>query len=178
MRLLSLDLATRLGWASGDTEAGDPVSGYYQLPKTGEDIGRFIAAYHNFLVQLIKDQDPELIVFEEPINNAGKTTLSTLLKLWGLCSHTEFVATWKKIHVRQVNSGTWKKGFVGRGGFGKSAKPYPVLVACHERGWEHIVDDNEADAVGLWCFSVRFASPGKEARFDPLARAASFQHVA
>ncbi|WP_296203176.1 hypothetical protein [uncultured Hyphomicrobium sp.] len=184
MRLLSLDLATKLGWTSGDTETGDPVSGIHQLPKgTGDDVGRFLAAYHNFLVQLIEDQKPELITFEAPVPAQSNTTISTLLKLWGLCSHTEFVCTWKRIGVRQVPVSTWKSAIVGTCRFSKpstkaQAADYPVVRALHQLGFDHVTDDNEADALGQWIYCVRLVSPGKEARFDPLARAASFQHVA
>lgn len=173
MRLLSLDLATTLGWASGDTEAGDPVSGIRKLPSTGDDIGRFLVAYNEFLQQLIADQRPDLIVMEAPMpTQSGRSTQSTILKLYGLCSHTEMVAVYKRIEVRQVAAATWKKGFCGNGRASKSDKPYPVITRCHALGWEHVKNDNEADALGIWTYSVRFASPGKEQRFDPLFYAA------
>lgn len=182
-RLLSLDLATNLGWAFGDTEAGDPVSGTHRLPKTGEDVGAFLAAYHLWLVDRFREFEPDVVVFEAPVPAGGATNMATILKLWGLCSHTEFVCAMKrtpaggKIAYRQVNVSEWKKGFVGWGGFSKpktkaALAEYPVMIACRQRKL-YPADDNEADALGLWCYAMRFVSPGMEARFDPLARGTS-----
>lgn len=173
-RLLSLDLATRLGWAFGDAFEGEPVSGSFLLPSTGDDIGAFLKAYHLWLIARVAEFQPDIITMEAPLAATTKTTQTTLLKLWGLCSHTEFVAAFKGLPCRQIAAGEWKKGFVGRAGFGKPKTKamlatYPVLQACHQRGWD-VTDDNEADALGQWTYAVRFVCPGREARFDPLAR--------
>lgn len=171
MRLLVLDLATRLGWSSGDTEAGDPVSGFHKLPSGSTNdakIGEFLEAYHMWLIDKLKEQDPSMVVFEAPIPATGRTNMTTLMRLWGLCNHTEFVCQMKGIDVRQVSAVTWKNAICKQGNFSKAVKPYPPIRKCHELGWEHIKDDNEADALCLWIYSVRFASPGAEARFDPL----------
>jgi hypothetical protein len=169
-RLLSLDLATRTGWAFGATEAGDPVSGVLQLPKSGVELGPFLHSYGHWLRATVVEYEVEVIVFEEPIMPNGFTQLATLLKLYGLIGMTETVAFTMKVPCRQVAAGTWKKGFCGKAGFGKSAKPYPPIIKCHELGWRHIKDDNEADAVGLHVYSCRMFSPKEVARFDPLFR--------
>ncbi|NRA88326.1 MAG: hypothetical protein HRU28_13255, partial [Rhizobiales bacterium] len=45
MKVLTLDLATKTGFAVGDISNGDrPVSGVQKLPSTGNDIGRFLFA--------------------------------------------------------------------------------------------------------------------------------------
>ena len=171
MRLLSLDLATRLGWAYGDARLGDPVSGWHKLPVTGEDIGRFAAAYDHWLNAMIDEARPDLIVFEEPMpTTAGRSTLSTTLKLQGLCWHTEFVANARRVNVRQVHASQWKKHFCGTGRVSKSMKPYPPIVACKARGWHAVSDDNEADALGIWSFACGIAAPGAAHRLDPLFR--------
>lgn len=175
-RLLSLDLATRLGWACGDAFEGEPASGSFLLPSTGDDVGAFLKAYHLWLIARMAEFQPDIVVMEAPLPATGKTTQTTLLKLWGLCSHTEFVASFKGVTCRQVNVSEWRSAFVGKG-HGRISKPktvaqrstYPVIQACRQRGW-NIVDDNEADALGLWVYAIRFVCPGREARFDPLAR--------
>lgn len=175
-RLLSLDLATRLGWAFGDAFEGEPVSGSYLLPSTGDDIGAYLKAYHLWLIAHIAQFKPDIITMEAPLAATTKTTQTTLLKLWGLCSHTEFVASFKGVPCRQVHVGEWRSAFCGKGN-GRISKPktvaqrdtYPVIQSCRQRGW-HVTDDNEADALGQWVYSIRFVCPGREARFDPLAR--------
>lgn len=169
MRILALDLATRLGWAYGDTSQ-DPVSGWQQLPKTGEDVGRFAVAYHDFMRSILPEADPEVIVMEEPMaTTAGRSTLSTTLKLQGLCYHTELYGAMKGIPVRQVHSSAWKKSFCGTGRVSKKMRPYPPITACAALGWQ-VVDDNQADALALWVHSTRLLDPANSWRFDPLGR--------
>ena len=74
-KILALDLATKSGWACGSPD-GEPRYGTKVLPSTGEDIGRFAAAYNEWLLDMITLESPALIVFEAPIL-AGQTTLTT-----------------------------------------------------------------------------------------------------
>lgn len=175
MQMLALDLATKLGWAYGDTEAGEPVSGSFQLPKSGVELGPFLAAYGQWLQPMVQKHGIEIIVMEEPIMPNGMTQMATLLKLYNLIGTTERGAYAWAVPVRQVPASTWKKYFCGKGNVGKSTKPYPPIVRCHELGWEHIKDDNEADALGLWCYSAGVISPRSAVRFDPLFRTANIQ---
>lgn len=175
--VLALDLATHLGWCVGDHDQGDPTSGHFKLPSTGEDVGAFIDAYDRWLVPMLSEHQPALVTFENPIvQGSGKTTLSTTMKLVGLAVHTEFRCrrfTWKRdrppIEVANVNVGSWKVSFCGGAKFSKETKPYPPIKRCHELGWSWIKNDNEADARGIWCHTI--GSMGTNgARFTPLGR--------
>ena len=169
MRLLSLDIATKLGWCHGDTGGGDPVSGVHALPKTGEELGPFLHSYGHWLKKLLETERIERVIFEEAIMPSGMTNLTTLLKLYGLIGMTETVCYTKQIPVFQIAAGTWKKAFCGRGNFGKSAKPYPPIARCQEMGWT-VKDDNEADARGIWVTAVQRIDASSAMRFDPLFR--------
>jgi Holliday junction resolvasome RuvABC endonuclease subunit len=172
-RLLGLDIATVTGWSFGDTEVGDPVSGVKKLPSTGAELGPFLLPFEAWLTEMINTREPEQIVFEEPILPRMNTQLSTTLKLHSLIGLTELIAMRHRISITQVAAGSWKKGFTGQGNASKKMVPYPVVRRCHELGWEHIKDHNEADALGLWVYAARFFSPAAVARFDPLARQGS-----
>lgn len=178
MQLLSLDLATRLGFAHGDSVTADkPVAGWHQLPATGEDIGRFALAYHDWLRAIVADVRPDMIVFEEPMpDQAGRTPITTSLKLKGLCWHTEFYCKVKGIRCAQVHASTWKKAFTGSARASKSQKPYPVVTSCRQRGWD-IIDDNAADAAGIWYHACTLVSAEAAVRHDPLFRAAARQEA-
>jgi len=168
-RLLSLDLATRTGWAFGDTEAGDPVSGVFKAQNAGVELGPFLHSFGHWLRSTIAERQIEIAVLEEPIMPGGMMQMATLLKLYGLIGIAETVCHSLQVPCRQLAAGTWKKAFCGRAGFGKSAKPYPPLVRCRELGWAP-ADDNEADALGLWVASCQRISPQSAVRFDPLFR--------
>ncbi len=174
MRLLSLDLATRLGFAYGDLLVGDPVSGWHQLPsgtRENPNVGGFASAYNRFLRDMIEEARPDKIVMEEPmLAQADRGSPVTGLKLTGLCYHTEFVCDELGIDCRQVHTSTWKAAFVG-GKVSKKMKPYPVTRKCHERGFNLVKDNNEADAIGIWVYAAGKLAPKAALRFDPLGRA-------
>src|SRR5262245_20204032 len=85
--ILTLDLATRLGWCVGEP-ANDPAFGYYDLPKTGDNVGQFLIHFQRWLSSRCSEWQPELIVFEAPIL-PRKTKLITVRKLNGLCNVVE-----------------------------------------------------------------------------------------
>jgi hypothetical protein len=65
--ILALDPATRTGWARG-APGERPQSGAVVLRKPSEDLS---VACHNigaFMTDLMRDQMPDLIVFEKPLN--------------------------------------------------------------------------------------------------------------
>lgn len=169
--ILALDLATRLGWCFGDG-SGDPQFGTYVLPKTGREIGPFIVAYHRWLRGMLIERKPDFIVFEAPMpDGRALTNMATSLKLKGLCTHTEFLATLAEIRVSQVPANEWKKSVVGRGGWGKSVKPYPAFAALAQRGFS-VADDNAADALCIWIHAMGLLAPQVAQRFDPLGSGA------
>lgn len=172
MRALSLDLATETGWASGDTLIGEPKFGLWRGPSTGVELGPFLTSFAQWLNGKCVEDEIEIIIFEEPIMPNGMTNLQTLLKLYNLVGTAERVAHHRKIPVRQVAAGTWKKSFCGKAGFGKSAKPYPPIMKCREYGWQ-VSNHNVADGLGIWVHACRILSPKAAERFDPLFRAAA-----
>ena len=181
MHALALDLATRLGWAIGHTTSSTPQSGSYSLPKTGEELGPFFAAYHNWLIDILNKNNIEIIVFEAPMpTQMGRSTIATTLKLQGLCVHTEFVGYMKKIKTFQVSASTWKKQLTGTGRVSKP-KPgngeYPVTTACRQRGWAPRCD-NEADALGVWAYTCTCISPHESWHHMPLAAGTDRAHTA
>jgi hypothetical protein len=172
MRLLSLDLATRLGWAVGDLEHGDPVWGEHRLPSGNDDTQMFFLAYGIWLKEMLAAEKPNVIVMEAPMGGSSVMNAITDYKLKGLCVCTELVAAGRQVPVRQVPAGTWKKSFTGTGRFGKSTKPYPPIEACAARGWA-VKTDNMADALGIFVHGVGALAPGSVARFEPLFRAST-----
>ena len=167
-RILALDLATRLGWAYGSAREGDPVSGYWDLPKTGDDIGPFAKAFDEWLRSMITEAQPHVICFEAPMpTQAGRSTLTTTIKLQGLCWHCEYVASCVGVPARQVPAATWKKVFTGSG----AAKKPDVIKAAFSRGLR-VSDNNQADALGVWFFAAVKMAPAEVWRFEPIAQSA------
>lgn len=161
MRILALDLATKFGWACG-SPGGDPYTfGSVQLPKgTGDDLGRFLQPYRDWLNMALDEMDPTEIVFESPIL-PGTTNIATVRKLGSLCGVTELVAVDRKIPVREAGMQDVRKHFIGTT---KAPKQLPqkkrrqwlkdlVVSTCIKRGF-NVTDDDQGDAVALLDYMV------------------------
>lgn len=157
--VLTLDLASRLGWTCGAPD-GEPRYGTKVLPATGEDIGRFAEAYNTWLLDMITLENPVLVVFEAPIL-AGQTTLATARKLTGLAWHTEFVCRLREVRCKEAHLQSVKKFFAGSGRADKQA----MIEAARRHGWAPKTSD-EADALGLWAYTIHEEWPRHAGRFQ------------
>ena len=154
--ILALDIATKTGWAIGRPGNGLVASGVMTLPKTGNDIGCFIASYAAWLHKNIKENLITDVVFETPIM-PGVTNVMTLRKLYGLTGRTEEICLDHTIRCRERHMQSWRKHFLGRASAPKEIKGKEqrrkwlkdeCILKCRLRGW-FPRDDNEADALGL-----------------------------
>ena len=86
MALLTLDLATRIGWTCGRPDDTQFASGTHTLTKTGKDIGEFLRAFEEWFEAAT--DDVTVVVFESPIL-PRTTSLATCRKLYGLAGALE-----------------------------------------------------------------------------------------
>lgn len=144
--LLTLDLATVLGWTKGAVEDTKFKSGYFRLPSTKNDIGAFAIAYDdwlNFNIDGVTD-----LVFEAPIL-PRKTQLATIRKLYGLCYHTELLCTKMGIKCYEANLSSVKKTI---GGHGRADKD-DMVAAVRGYGYD-VKENNEADAIAVRLYTI------------------------
>lgn len=151
--ILALDLATTTGWACGAPEA-DPRFGTLRLPSTGDEIGRFLAIFEDWLLDFLTVETPALVVFEAPILTRGNTSPVVARKLMGLANATETVCYRRETRCEQANLMTVKKAFAGHG----RAEKHEMVAAARARGWE-VRNDNEADATAVWFCAVKHHAP-------------------
>ena len=163
MKLLTLDLATKTGFAVGDISSGErPLSGTHTLPSTGTDIGRFLLAFDRWVSDLIVFHKPSLVVFEAPLFLAGgKSNISTARKLMCLAGMTEYFCSKHKVMVRECNVSTIKKYFTGNG---RADKP-KMIAAAKALGFEP-KDDNEADALAIYFYTMNKLHPTQAQKWD------------
>lgn len=145
--LLTLDLATVLGWTKG--HIGDKAfqSGHYRLPSTGPDIGAFAVAFDEWLVDQLSNVTE--IVFESPILRAKKTTLATIRKLTGLAWHVEYVSSSMGIKCYEAYNQQIKLAI---GGHGRSSKD-DMVAAVRGYGYD-VTEENEADAIAVRLYTI------------------------
>lgn len=162
MILCALDLATVTGWVIGEVpekplplplEVLSPPkikSGHVRFGKPGCEIGPFMSTAESWLVKLIRDHTPGMVVFESPIMPTV-TQIATLRKLYGIAALIEKICNDLKIPVREAAGSTVYKAF-GVKGKGKERKEN-CIAACVRYGW-YPQDDNEADAMILWHYGA------------------------
>lgn len=151
--ILALDLATATGWACG-APGDNPRFGTKRMPQTGDEIGRFLVHFEDWLNDFLTVESPRLVVFEAPILRRGPSNPVVARKLMGLANCTETICYRRDIICRQAHLATVKKSFAGSGRADKAE----MILAARRWGWD-VENDNEADALGLWVEAVKHVAP-------------------
>lgn len=146
--LLTLDLATVLGYTVGAVADRGFKSGHYRLPSTGADIGAFAAAYDGWLDSHLSLTGVTEVVFEAPVL-PRKTTLATVRKLSGLAWHTEWLCTNMGIKCYEAHLQSVKKAI---GGHGRAQKS-DMIRAVQSYGYD-VTEENEADAIAVRLYTI------------------------
>ncbi|MFE1598210.1 hypothetical protein [Methylobacterium sp. ID0610] len=159
-KILALDISVKsTGWALGAPD-GDPGFGHYGLPDTGDDIGKLLALYQDWLNLKIAGEDIALIILEAPIHRGPKTHIKTARKLMCLSGVTEMVAHRANIRCVEQNISTNKKQFAGHGRADKEM----MMHVARRYGWD-VQRDDEADSLALWVGAVCHFAPNHAGRF-------------
>lgn len=149
--ILALDIATKTGWAVGAPD-GDPQHGVIKLPYPGENIGRPMKFFMDWLGDFISVNGVGHVVFEAPFSQKKKVIDAR--KLICLAGVVELVCEIKGITCGEIDIQTNKSFFTGK----RYAKKHEMIAMCRLYGW-HPEDDNDADALALWCYSVNIRHP-------------------
>lgn len=169
MRVLTLDLARRTGWALGDVGSKQPRSGSVSF---GTDESSHEATFGNALTwanEKFPEFAPTLIVWESPLAPSfkrGETNIGTTAILFGLPAIIGAVAYLLKITARQASVQDVRKFFLGSNPKRGAAK-HLTMMQCRAHGWT-VEDDNEADACALWSYTCSILDPKLAPRTSPL----------
>lgn len=145
MNILTLDLATKTGWASNILGKRSGVT-EFQL-KRGESPGmRFLRcrAWLNEMLKLFSGQI-DIIVYEQAHHRGGAATAVCV----GLVTEVLAFAAERNIELMPVHTATLKKFATGSG----RASKEDMVQAAKARGWNP-EDDNEADAQLLLEYAI------------------------
>ena len=171
MMILSLDTATVVGFAFGQTGCEVPTFGARDFSGAGGN-GEVIGKFRQWLNQRCYQLRPVLVVFEAPYipvfqkrKPGGPPPMNalTLRRLIGL-TETVCAVCWElHIECREATAGEISRFFTGvfRHSGGREAKKAATVAMCQAWGWDVEDDDNAADALALWAMA--------EAKVDPRA---------
>lgn len=162
--ILALDNATRLGFCLGVVGAR-PVWGHHDFGRNRSN-GEVLARFRSWLCSMIDTTQPNLVCFESPYMPTGPqnpfaapANALTIRRLYAFAGITEAVCFERRIKCYEARPSEITRAFLG----GPAPKRREEKKAATIRmarllGFE-VADDDEADAVALWCFA--------EAQFRP-----------
>lgn len=176
VRVLALDLSTRVGWAVDplDGPAGAPRMGLWSLPGL---LPATVDAANSKLFDLIESAilhyKPEVLFFEDYMPAGGKDGQRNS-KIGQALAGQVYIAGMAgfraSLRVRSALPATVRKHFCGHGR--PKDRKLAVIRACHALGWEPS-DDNEADAAAIWHYAKCLYEPAWAPTATPLFRAAA-----
>jgi hypothetical protein len=171
-RVLALDPAMVTGFAYGapeDTPEIGSVSFTREHDNRADVFGR-AAAWWRMRMQT---RLPHVLVIEPPIPPGelwGKSNYNSTVILHGLYAIFTGLATEQKIAVLEAPTQTWRKYFLGDGRMKRDAAKLAAKRLCRHLKWgDHAkLDDNAADAAGMWAWGGAMVAPTRARRVEPM----------
>ena len=137
MNILALDIATKTGWKTHTS------SGTWDLkPNRGESEGMRVVRFKAKVAEMINMESINLVVYERP-SGFHKASIMVASEMVGVLK--ELCIT-KHIDLACYSATEIKKYATGKGNANKDA----MVQAAVDKGYKPI-DDNEADAIHLYC---------------------------
>ena len=164
MILLSLDLATRAGFAHG--RIGErPCWGAHDFGR-GRSNGEVLDAYLAWLEAKLDAVQPTVVAFESPYMPTGPhnpfaapANALTIRRLFAFAGLTEAVCHRRRLRCYEARPSEITRHFLGGPApRGRAAKKAATIKMCRLMGFD-VADDDEADAVALFNYAEAIFSP-------------------
>lgn len=160
MRILALDVATRMGVAEGEPGLF-PVLTTVRLGREGDDHGDIFARTALWITRRMLDSPPDLVVLEQPI---GVHDSSLLMGLRGVMLG---LIRAHDVKVIEVAVATWRVYFLGSARLKKDDAKSRAVALCGRLGWGEGIDHNAAEAGGMWLWACAKVAPRDVQRHEP-----------
>ena len=168
-RILAIDQATTSGFCFGEV-GGSPTWGSIKF--RGEGAGAIFVEYRSWLVRMIVQATPTIVVFESPFvphaaprfGKGGKMSTAipmnalTLRRLLYMAGCIEEVCSAAGVRCREVTPAEVSKFILNRVRMGRDEKKAATLRMIRAYGFD-VADDNCADAVSIWLKTEATLSP-------------------
>lgn len=149
MNILTLDIATRTGWA---TNAGRQSGIQTFDVRRGESVGMRFLRCRGWLGEMFNLLGRiDLIVYEQAHHRGGPATACCV----GLVATAQAFAAEHDIELMAVHTGELKRWATGKG----NASKQMMIQAARDKGWSP-EDDNEADAQLLLEYALKTLDMG------------------
>lgn len=149
--VLTLDLASTVGWAYGPLDAVNPCCGIWLLPKTGGEGLRFVV-FENTLAAAMEKWQPARMVVEAPLSFQallGVSNMRVMCQQYTLRGIAYMEAARAQIAISEVSADLIRGELLGQSRFDKGTVKGIVTDYCRKRGIR-APDHNAADACMIW----------------------------
>jgi len=158
IKILALDMATKLGWA---TNVELPCSSGVEIFDTGRGAspGARYFKFVKWLQDMVKDIQPDLIVYEQASQRGGSATEILI----GFTTHLQSVCFMKKIEHVAVRADHIKIHATGKG----KAEKEEMMLACASKLGIIPIDDNHADALWILNYGLHHYDAVPLIKYEP-----------
>jgi len=170
--IIALDAGRRTGFCYGAPGAEWPTLGTRRLAPDETDLPVDVfRRADRWFGRLLAEVKPVAVVIELPIppsNVWGATNFATTVILIGLYAQFVGKAAAADVRILEAPINSWRKYFIGYGDMKGDAAKRAAKRQCRILGWE-AVDDNAAEAAGIWSWGCAQLAPSKiRRRIEPL----------
>jgi hypothetical protein len=108
--ILTLDIATVTGWAVSQPGRNGPLYGSHRMVSgtIGDDLGRALAAFRDWLTDMLAIHNPDEIWFEAPVPTTNRS-IATMRLLMAYPAFAEELAYRRNTPIFEAHSGTIRK---------------------------------------------------------------------
>jgi hypothetical protein len=170
-RVLALDPATKTGFAFGAPHDAAPEIGAVDFGRAHDGSGDVFGRAVRWAEPQIRAAN--LLVIEPPIPPGqlwNDSNYRSTVILHGLYAIFIGLAVARGTAVIEAPTRTWRKYFLGEGNLKRDAAKLAAKRLCRALKWGDpaTLDDNAADAAGIWAYGCTLVAPTRIRRVEPL----------
>jgi hypothetical protein len=171
-RVLALDPATKTGFAIGAPHDAAPEIGSVDFGRPHDGPGDVFGRALRWGEDSIGRAD--ILVIEPPIPPGqlwNDSNYQSTVILHGLYAIFIGLAAARNVPVVEAPTRTWRKHFLGNGNLKRDAAKLAAKRLCRLLKWGDpaTLDDNAADAAGIWHYGCSIVAPARvRRRVEPL----------
>ena len=171
-RVLALDPATKTGFAYGAPDEA-PEIGTIDFGRdhdiSADVFGRAVSWWRGRM----QTSRADMLVIEPPIPPGelwGGSNYQSTVVLHGLYAIFVGLAMERKMPVLEASTRTWRKYFLGSGNMKRDVAKLAAKRLCRLLKWGDpaTLDDNAADAAGIWAWGCAMVAPKIALRVEPM----------
>ena len=166
--ILALDLATRSGFCQGVIGA-PPTWGAHDFGRNRSN-GEVLSAFRTWLCHKLDEIQPTVVCFESPYMPGPNSRFSapanalTIRRLFAFAGFTEAICVERRVRCYEARPSEITRAFLGGPAPRQRAEKKAATIKMARLLGYAVADDDEADAVALWCFAESIFAPAMISR--------------